>query len=157
MNGTSRMSSIEPSMSNLKLESNIQSSLNKTTSSNTSWGKSSSRKKYYLTVVSRLPNMKALNLNNQVSTLPKKRIKWWILFIQIIEWAIIFHFDLAPFPFFPFPFFFFFGFLFFIIYAWSSLMGWDTVSGSSNKNTTLFYLTSFNSFLAIPSGIQLFL
>ena len=72
------------------------------------------------------------------------------------------HFDfgdlppLLPFPF-PLPFFFFFGFLFFMIYAWSSFTGWEMVSGSSKRKTTLFSLTSFKSFLAIPSGIQLFL
>ena len=54
------------------------STMNKTVTSNTSCSRpSSSRKKYYLTVVSRLPNVKGLDLNNQVSTLPKKRIKWY--------------------------------------------------------------------------------
>ena len=52
------------------------STMNKTVTSKTSCSRpSSSRKKYYLTVVSRLPNVKGLDLNNQVSTLPKKRIK----------------------------------------------------------------------------------
>jgi hypothetical protein len=53
--------------------------------------------------------------------------------------------------------FFFFGFLFFMISAWNYLTGWDIVSGRSKRKIVLFYFTSFKSFFAIASGIQLFL
>ena len=79
---------IESSMSTFRVDQNEQSTMNKTATSTSAWNrKSSSKKKYYLTVVSRLPNMKGCNLNTQFSTIPKKRIKWLLYFK--IYWAII--------------------------------------------------------------------
>ena len=140
----------------VNLEKKPMRNLENTTYTNNSTTLSrSKKKKYFLTVVSRLPTAKSTTGLYSTSLI---QTKW---FFTIFNSQYIYHdqaFGLVPLPFPPFPFpFFFFSFLFFIISACNYLIGWETVSGNSKRNTILLSLTSVKSFRATPSGIQLFL